>query len=223
MGRKIFVSYKYGDAGVYQLGNNYDTRARHYVDLLQEKLAENYHINKGEEDGEDLSAFKEESIESRLRDKIFDSSVTIVLISKNMKTNNSEADQWIPWEISYSLKEHTREERTSRANAILGVVVPDEYGNYDHFIQDDSCPHCNCRTLMTDRTFSIIGNNILNKKNPSKLNCHNHYKGNEPHTGDHSYIHVVKWHEFILDVNNYVNTAVRISENAHEYNIRKTF
>src|SRR3989338_3230307 len=143
MARKVFVSYKYGDSGVQhipRIGETDPTTARHYVDWLHNHLDANDHIIKGEDDGEDMSGFKDETIASKLRDKIYDSTVTVVLISKNMReVYTPEVDQWIPWEVVYSLREKTREDRTSGANGLLAVAIPDKIGSYAYIVNHYPC------------------------------------------------------------------------------------
>jgi len=221
MGRKIFITYKYADPGVYNLPGQYDTRARHYVDALQAVLDAEDHINKGEEDGEDLSHFTDETIASNLRGKIFDSSTTIILISKNMKNLlENERDQWIPWEISYSLQRRKRGDRTSDTNAMLAVVLPDELGSYEYFVK----PICTngCVNWLSDSTFEIIGKNMFNRKAPNTFSCLYHTDGGRVHTGnDHSYIHPVRWDTFISAVNWHLDHVADIYTNIDDYEIVK--
>lgn len=139
MGKKVFVSYRYADENVERLDTVpwYETMTvRKYVDWLEDQLGKT-NVYKGEHDGEDLSGFSIDTIEEKLKAKIFDSSVTIVLVSPGMRdAYKADSEQWIPWEISYSLRLSTRGGRTSQRNALLAVVLPDRNGSYTYSICD---------------------------------------------------------------------------------------
>ena len=127
---KVFVSYKYADKNVYQLPIWKVTTVRVYVDIfISEAQKRNIIVYKGEMNGEDLSDFSKDYIWNTLKNRIFDSSLTIVFISPNMmELYKKEDSQWIPQEIAFSLRESTRNGRTSHSNALLFVVLPDSYG-----------------------------------------------------------------------------------------------
>lgn len=219
MGRKIFVSYKYADSLVEALPSVFfvQTTARHYVDKLQELLEEDDHIYKGENDDESLEGFKDTTIQSKLRTKIFDSSTTIVFVSKGMKEAfKAETDQWIPWEVAYSMKVLKRGEKTSGTNAVLAVVLPDENGSYEYYIEQNEA--CGSRTLKTNFLFQILKDNMFNVKDPQTRECN----GNTIYSGYSSYIHTVKWSEFKDNVTKYIDIAKGIQENLENYDLCKT-
>lgn len=204
MGNKVFISYKYGDRDVRQLNRNSEqTTARDYVDILQDKLnRDGIHINKGEKDDESLADFKDETIRSKLADKIFDSSVTIVLISPNMKNIwEDEKDQWIPWEIAYSLKSKRRADNKSKRNAILLVVLPNKMGCYDYI---DS---------YYFTYFEIISRNLNNLHTP--------YASTKLQNGScsRSYMLRCNWDNFMSNVNGWIDAAVEIRDKGDKYNI----
>ncbi len=215
MGKKIFISYKYADSLVKGLPNCTETTARHYVDEIQDMIDESDHINKGENDGEDMSSLADSTIGSKLGDKIFDSTVTIVLISKGMKTNEPEKEQWIPWEISYSLREQSRQGQNSKTNAVLAVVLPDENGSYEYYITYNE--RCRSRTLKTDFLFDILSKNMFNKKKPEIRKCN----GITIYEDNASYIHSVKWEDFEKDMNKYIGIALANYKNRDQYEIVK--
>lgn len=142
MGRKIFVSYKYKDYDVKSLpGATPPTWPCDYVDYIKNNVLADDDIYKGENSDEDISNWEDYQIWEHLKKKIYDSTVTIVLISPNMKEAGKwQRFQWIPWEISYSLRETTRNDRTSHNNAILAVILPNEKGKYDYYDKNNLFP-----------------------------------------------------------------------------------
>ncbi len=223
MGRKIFVSYKYADHSVQNLPYWGDSTARDYVTEFEKILDASDHIYKGESDREDLSKLSEETIWHKLRDRIYDSSITIIFISPGMKDGNKkEKDQWIPWEISYSLKETSRKNKNgasvkSKTNAMLAVVLPDLSGSYAYCLEESPC-YPDCFTYHTENLFQIIRENTANLKNMHTEVCDD---GSTLCYGDFSYIGFVKWVDFKKDYNKYIAQAYDRQSHIDDYNIKK--
>lgn len=227
MGHKIFVSYKYADSNVKKISDDLwvtDT-VRTYVDKLEEYISETSdHIYKGEKDGEDLSKLTEETIWSKLKDRIYDSTLTIIMISPGMKELFvPDKDQWIPWEISYSLKEISRKNIngtpvTSSSNALLAIVLPDRRGSYSYYTYQKTCCTSGCRQLKTNILFNIMRANMFNQKQPSSTTCDD---GSVVYYGDSSYITSVKWDDFIQQTEEYIAKAYEIQKDIDGYNITK--
>ena len=125
MAKKTFVSYKYSEAQ--------DVR-----DEILDALGEDATYYRGEtSDSPDLTDTSTENIKRNLADMIHGTSVTIVVISPNLKQS-----KWIDWEIEYSLKEITRADNTSKTNGIVGVIMKHN-GDYTWIVgqnsNDDGC------------------------------------------------------------------------------------
>lgn len=227
-GHKIFVSYKFKDDDVYRLSRVplYEaTTVRDYVNEFEDKLDKSDHIYKGEQDDEDLSDLSDETIWEKLKDRIYDSSVTVVFISPGMKEDGvAERDQWIPWEISYSLKETTRKTETgksvtSHTNAMIAVVLPDSRNSYQYYFDERSCCSQSCTLYNQDRLFRIMKKNMFNLKNAQIRNCI--IDSNKIWYGEHSYIKAVRWNDFITDYNKHINEALERQNRLDDYDITK--
>ena len=192
MAHKTFISYKYSESK--------DLR-----DRIIEALGEDAKYYQGE-DGytEDMSDLKAETIKDKLTDMMYDTSVTIVILSPNMKKS-----KWIDWEIEYCLKLIPRKGRTSQRNGLVGVIQKVD-GKYDWFKEDGT----NCHGTATvsykmDKVFDIISKNHFNsnpaQKHCDKCNTYDHMKG--------SYITFVQEDEFINNINKYIENAYDKSEN----------
>lgn len=219
MANKIFVSYKHSDTQVLPFAGKKSATARDYVEVIEKMISVGDHIYKGENDNEDIGSLADATIGSKLGDKIFDSSVTIVLISKGMKEPyTAEKDQWIPWEISYSLKEQSRAGGNSKTNAVLAVVLPDQNNSYEYFMEYNTA--CQSTTLKTEGLFQILRDNMFNikDKDTNTRTCN----GTTIYSGYSSYIHSVKWIDFDGRLDHYVEVANSIRRNIDKYEITKT-
>ncbi|MDE5601235.1 MAG: TIR domain-containing protein, partial [Clostridia bacterium] len=115
MAHKTFITYKYSDIVEGHENNN-------LRDRIINKLGEAAQYYKGENGYSDnLSSYSAQYIKSYLKDKIYDTSVMIVIVSPNMKQS-----AWMEWEIKYALREQTRNNRTSHADGVICVVQKSE-------------------------------------------------------------------------------------------------
>ncbi|HEX5456226.1 MAG TPA: TIR domain-containing protein [Candidatus Saccharimonadales bacterium] len=223
--RKIFLSYKYRDTNVQELSEylpdedtDYMHTPRHYVDYIIDLIGSD-HIYKGEKSDDDASHLSDDSIDSRLKAKIFDSSITLVLLSPNMwEKNKLIKNQWIPQEISYSLRTKTRNGVVSKHNGILAVALPDYYGSYDYAVIKKPCGVTQWQTYSY---FPIIGNNMFNRKIKNQEPCSGCFS-NHHYGYNHSYIHPVKWDDFIINHNLFIDLVAGHRDNIDNFEVVKS-
>lgn len=201
MAHKTFISYKYSEAQ--------DLR-----DSIIEALGEDATYYKGEtSESPDLTDTSTENIKTNLKDMMYDTSVTIVIISPNMKKS-----KWIDWEIEYCLKNITRKDRTSHTNGVVGVIMKYN-GGYEWFkttsTKDDGC---SSSYYDASKVYDIINNNRFNQDPPEY--CCDICKTVDPLAG--SYISYIEEETFLGDPQKYIDNAYTKSENdAAGYNLTK--
>lgn len=202
MAHKTFISYKYSEA-------------QNLRDRIIEKLGDNAQFYKGETaDSPDLTDTSTKNIKKNLKDMMFDTSVTIVIVSPHMKES-----KWIDWEIEYCLKKIKRKDRTSQRNGVVGVIMKVE-NDYSWFREETiKADGCSVINYDENKVFDIIKNNRYNQ-NPKKYSCST-CKCVDPLTG--SYISFVKEDDFLSNPDKYINNAFDKSENdAEDYEIKPT-
>lgn len=192
MAHKTFISYKYSEA-------------RDLRDDIIEALGEDATYYQGEtSDSPDLTDYKTDTIKKHLKDMMWDTSVTIVIISPNMKQS-----KWIDWELEYCLKLIPRKERTSQTNGIVGVIMKVN-GGYDWFINHLTNAHgAAVVNYNNSYLYPIIYNNHFNSK-PEQWHCE------ECKTYDWlngSYIEYVEEETFLANPKRYIENAYSKSEN----------
>lgn len=202
MAHKTFISYKHSEA-------------QKLRDDIIKALGKDAVYYRGEtSNSPDLSDTSTENIRKALTDMMFDTSVTIVVISPNMTESN-----WIDWEIEYCLKNINRKDRISHINGVVGVIMKYN-GGYEWFKKkkrkDDGCI---ISSYDENKVYDIINKNRYNQ-NPKKYSC-DVCKTVDSLTG--SYIAYVEEETFLSNPNKYINNAYDKSENnAAGYNITKT-
>lgn len=192
MAHNTFISYKYSEAQ--------DLR-----DRIIEALGEAASYYKGEtSDSPDLTDTSTENIKRNLRDMMYNTSVTIVIISPNIKKS-----KWIDWEIEYCLSNYTRKGRTSHTNGIVGVIMKVD-GGYN---------------WLTNHLTNCHGTSVVNYKNELlyPIIYENHFNSNPPvwhcescktfNWLDGSYIEYIDEDTFLRDPQSYINNAYAKSEN----------
>lgn len=153
MARKTFISYKHSESQ--------DLR-----DKIIKSPGEDASYYQGETvDSPDLTDTSTENIKENLKDMMYNTSVTIVIISPNVKQS-----KWIDQELEYCLKRISRKNRKSQTNGIVAVIQKVN-GGYSWFktsnIQSDGCRSTSYSTTLV---YDIINKNRFNQ-NPKQYFC----------------------------------------------------
>ena len=201
MAHKTFISYKYSEA-------------RGLRDKIIQALGKDASYYKGEtSNSPDLTDTSTENIKKHLTDMMYDTSVSIVIISPHMKES-----RWIDWEIEYCLKNIPRKGRTSHTNGIVGVIMKCN-GGYDWFKNTrKNQDGCSSSSYKEELVYDIINKNRFNQ-NPKEYSC---VKCRTVDALTGSYIAYIEEELFLKNPRKYIDNAYNKSENdAAGYDIVK--
>ena len=184
MAHKTFISYKYSEA-------------RGLRDDIIKALGNDATYYKGENvDSKDMTDLKRETIKKNLSDMMYDTSVTIVILSPNMRDS-----EWIGWEVAYCLKKNTRKDRTSQRNGIVAVIKKVD-GGYSWFKYSEN----GAMKYHSYKIQDIISNNHFNSNPPIKSNGSYDWLNG-------SYIAYIEEDDFLRNPQRYIDNAYKKSEN----------
>ncbi|PTJ91235.1 TIR domain-containing protein [Mammaliicoccus sciuri] len=198
MARKTFISYKYSEA-------------KKLRDKIVESLGEDSKYYQGEtSDSPDMSDRTTEYIKEELKNMIYSTSVTIVVISPNMKESN-----WIDWEIEYSVKQMKRGDMTSSTNGVVGVVM--KYNGDYSWLRNTITNSDGHTAVYTDDSYlyDIIVKNRFNQE-PIEYTCEE-CKNIDALMG--SFISLVEEDDFLGNPIKYIENAYEKSKKTSNYNI----
>lgn len=186
MAHKTFISYKYSES-------------RTLRNKIIDALGDDATYYKGENvDSKDMTDYKKETIKQVLSNMMYDTSVTIVILSPNMKDSD-----WIEWEVQYCLKKTTRKNRTSQKNGLVGVIKKVN-GGYSWLKYETENGGVN---YHAEKIPEIINKNRHNS-NPAKKDSNGLWDWLNG-----SYIAFVEEDEFLNNPQKYINNAYDKSEN----------
>lgn len=183
MMHKTFISYKYSES-------------RQLRDDIISALGKNATYYKGENiDSKDMTDLKRETIRKNLANMMYDTSVTIVILSPDMRKS-----EWIGWEISYCLKKVKRKDRKSQRNGVVAVIKKVS-GSYSWFKYSEG----NSIKYHMNKIQPIIAKNHFNSNPPKKTNGSYDWLNG-------SYITFVEEGDFLNDPQKYIDNAYEKSE-----------
>lgn len=202
MARKTFISYKYSESCKYR-------------DEVIDSLGDDSTYYTGETaDSPDISSLKVDSIKNHLKDMIFNTTVTMVILSPSLVES-----KWVEWEIEYSLSKYSRDGKTSSINGLIGIIPP-FYGDCSWFINAHSNPDghkTNSYINEEARTFRIMYGNRYNQ-NPKEYACPC-CESVDLLTG--SYLSYVKLSDFCTNPDKYIENAYEKSQHLDSYDLRR--
>ena len=192
MAHETFISYKYSDA--------VDVRDRIYKNMGE--YAKFYRGENGFSPNK--SDDSDDAIWNYLKDMIWGTSVTIVVLSPEMLQSS-----WISDEISYSLKKVSRDGTQSQRNGVVAVIKKVN-GSYDWFKYKITYSDGHISNgYHEEKVFKIIRENRGNQDPPVYV-CE-HCKTIDSLTG--SYISYIEEDEFINNMDKYIENAYQKSLN----------
>lgn len=198
--KKTFISYKYSEA-------------QSLRDKIIESLGEAALYYKGETStSPNLTDTSTQNIKNNLKNMIFDTTVTIIVVSPNIKQS-----KWIDWEIEYSLKEYKRNSRASKTNGIVAVIQKIN-GDYS-WIRKKNIKNDGHSTYTNDTSFlfDIINNNRFNQV-PIEYICEDCLTVD---ANKGSYISIIEEDDFLKNPDFYIENAYQKSQNVENYNLKK--
>ena len=202
MAHKTFISYKHSES--------IDLR-----DRIIKAMGEDAIYYKGENGfSPNKSDDSDDAIWNYLKDMIWPTTVTIVILSPHMKESS-----WIESEISYSLKKISRDGITSQRNGVVAVIKK-ENNSYEWFKYSYKAPDGHSLMLYyEEKVFDIISKNRRNQDPP--VYCCKQCRSIDPLTG--SYISYVEEDEFLQNIDKYINNAFDKAQNdCQGYKVKPT-